>query len=160
TRSHSWVRATVAASCLGWLFCLGFVLGVGWLLDRSLAVIGPPLGPFGRCISGAGGEQTFQSGLIMTCGSRSSWNIILGLSPKAPSALLWSFAAIAACSIMLSILVVWLAAASVARVWQDKPLPRSVLWLQQTFCQPLLLKRLLSQWQERQLRRNPVGWLQ
>jgi ABC-type transport system involved in multi-copper enzyme maturation permease subunit len=61
---------------------------------------------------------------------------------------------------LLLLIMLRLAARNVRRTWQDKPRPPWQLWLEKTFCRPVLLRETLRRWLRWKLEHNPVGWLE
>ena len=53
-----------------------------------------------------------------------------------------------------------LAGAKTRRIWQEPPPSRQQIWLQQTFCTPVVWISFFRRWMKRKLEANPIGWLE
>ncbi len=55
---------------------------------------------------------------------------------------------------------VLVAGAKTRRSWQEEPPSRRQVWLQRTFCTPVLWVAFFRRWMRWKLERNPIGWLE
>jgi ABC-type transport system involved in cytochrome c biogenesis permease component len=57
-------------------------------------------------------------------------------------------------------MVIRLAGAKTRRIWQEPPPSHQQIWLQQTFCTPVVWISFFRRWMKRKLEANPIGWLE
>jgi len=55
---------------------------------------------------------------------------------------------------------IFLAGAKTRRIWQEPPPSPQQIWLQQTFCTPVVWISFFHRWMKRKLEANPIGWLE
>ena len=63
-------------------------------------------------------------------------------------------------SLLVLVAAVLVAGAKTRRSWQEEPPSRRQVWLQQTFCTPVLWVSFFQRWMRRKLEHNPIGWLE
>jgi hypothetical protein len=63
-------------------------------------------------------------------------------------------------SLLLLVVAVLVAGAKTRRSWQEEPPSRRQVWLERTFCTPVLWLSFFHRWMRRKLERNPIGWLE
>jgi ABC-type transport system involved in multi-copper enzyme maturation permease subunit len=77
----------------------------------------------------------------------------------AATQLVWASGKLAGVSLLALGIAILLAGAKTRRVWQEGPPSRGQVWLQRTFCRPILWVGLLHRWMRWKLDHNPIGWL-
>ena len=153
------IRALLSAGCLAFLFCLGFILGTGYL---AMAVFNV-LAPFMRRFHGGffplpdldmDRVVDFGAGLVLN--GDNVWQLA-----GWPSRLtLVSLGLSAGLSLLALWLLFLLVASRVKRVWCEPPPSARSVWLEKTLCTPVFFRRLFRRWMNWELERNPVGWLE
>jgi ABC-type transport system involved in multi-copper enzyme maturation permease subunit len=74
--------------------------------------------------------------------------------------LAWLAAVIFGISLLGLLMVIRLAGAKTRRIWQEQPPSPQKIWLQQTFCTPVLWISFFRRWMKHKLEANPIGWLE
>ncbi len=74
--------------------------------------------------------------------------------------LAWLVAVIFTISLLGLLMVIRLAGAKTRRIWQEQPPSHQQIWLQQTFCTPVVWISFFRRWMKRKLEANPIGWLE
>jgi ABC-type transport system involved in multi-copper enzyme maturation permease subunit len=74
--------------------------------------------------------------------------------------LAWLAAIIFTISLLGLLMVVHLAGAKTRRIWQEQPANPRQIWLQRTFCTPVIWLSFFRRWMKRKLEANPIGWLE
>ena len=74
--------------------------------------------------------------------------------------LTWLATVIFGISLLGLLMVIRLAGAKTRRIWQEPPPSRQQIWLQQTFCTPVVWISFFRRWMKRKLEANPIGWLE
>ena len=74
--------------------------------------------------------------------------------------LVWFSMIVITFSLLGSLLAIRLAGAKTGRVWRETPLSPRQVWLEKTFCTPIIWLSFFRAWMKRKLERNPVGWLE
>jgi len=153
------VRALLAAGGLGFLFCLGFILGTGAVWIGTADVFGQGIYT-GRLADLTEMNNLVGAGFDLALDSGESWQQAAGNPPAFYVVMLVSLALSAG----LSVLALWglflFAASSVKRVWREPPPSPQLAWLEKKFCTPLFFRGLFRRWMNWELERNPVGWLE
>jgi ABC-type transport system involved in multi-copper enzyme maturation permease subunit len=152
SRTH--IRALILAGCLGFLFCLGFILatgGVGIVVSYAMGFKGTTL--FSDLTEL---KNLYEAGTTLVLDTNNTWQlaarfnrhilISLGLSAGLSALALW----------MLFLLV----ASMVKHVWREPPPSARIVWLEKKFCTPVFFRRFFRRWMNWELERNPVGWLE
>jgi len=154
--SKAHVRALLAAGCLSFLFCIGFILGAGDVLVTLHHASWRP-GSFRTVVPGLiGSEGLAETGIWLVLDWNNAWRSAPGLYGQMLGAL--------GLSAGLSVLALWglglLAAWRVKRTWHEPPAWAGAVWLEKTLCTPILFRRWFRRWLNWELERNPVGWLE
>src|SRR5664280_1738223 len=63
-------------------------------------------------------------------------------------------------SLLMLVVAVLVAGAKTRRSWQEEPPSRRQVWLQRTFCTPVIWVTFFRRWMRWKLERNPIGWLE
>jgi ABC-type transport system involved in multi-copper enzyme maturation permease subunit len=74
--------------------------------------------------------------------------------------LAWLAALIFTISLLGLLTALHLAGAKTRRIWREPPPSRQQVWLQQTFCTPVVWISFFRRWMKRKLEANPIGWLE
>src|SRR5262249_1106770 len=148
-----WLRSLLLAALLSIGFLLVFAIGTGWAWTT---VITPGWmngweSRFGYALA-MGASLLTDSGRTGTC---VHWPSLVSTFQ-----LLGRFGEISFSSLLLLVLAVLVAGNQVRRSWQQQPLSRRRLWLDRTFCTPVVCVSFFRRWMRRKLERNPIGWLE
>lgn len=161
--SKGLMRALVCAIFLGFLFCLGLILGAGLIVNAVMAHLTPPPGQ----LEVLDPELCFQAGAFLMLDWDNGWqdNPMSGTGSFLSGGgsygwLLIAQAAVTALSVLALLLLFLYAASSVKRVWREPPPSARVIWLNQKFCTPVFFQRFFRRWLRWELERNPIGWLE
>lgn len=74
--------------------------------------------------------------------------------------LIWLAAVLFAFSLLGLVVVIAMAGAKTRRIWREPPPSAQQIWLQRTFCTPVVWIGFFRQWMKRKLETNPIGWLE
>jgi ABC-type transport system involved in multi-copper enzyme maturation permease subunit len=74
--------------------------------------------------------------------------------------LAWLAAVIFTISFLGFLMVLHLAGAKTRRIWQEPPPSSQQIWIQRTFCTPVIWLSFFRRWMKRKLEANPIGWLE
>jgi hypothetical protein len=74
--------------------------------------------------------------------------------------LIWLSALVFTISLLGLLTAIRLAGAKTRRIWREPPPSRQQVWLQQTFCTPVVWISFFRRWMKRKLEANPIGWLE
>ena len=88
------------------------------------------------------------------------WKQILQGLPQAQAALVGSALGGGLLSFGGLVLVLQIASVSVRRHWREEPPSAQRVWLERTFCTPILGRAFFRRWMQRKLNHNPIGWLE
>ncbi len=106
-------------------------------------------------------EDFFQRAYLFVSNDVVFWFIHLSGVPTAGLAnLLWAAAAVGAISLLTLVVALQIAARNVRRRWQEEPPSARQVWLEQTFCTPVLWLTTFRRWMRWKLDHNPIGWLE
>src|SRR5262249_41815445 len=141
------------AALLSLGFLLVFAMGTGWAWTT---VITP--GWMNGWESRFGYALAMGASLLTDSGGTGTWVDWLRL--VSTSQLLRAFGEISFASLLLLVLATLIAGNQVRRSWQQKPLSRQRLWLDRTFCTPVVCVSFFRRWMQRKLEKNPMGWLE
>src|SRR5260221_726170 len=147
-----WLRALAWAALLAVLFGMYFA-GLNCLL-LSTAVSPYLLRPWIV-------EYYCQTAYLLATNDYVLWPVLLsGIPPAAQTKLLWTAAALGTVSLLALVRTMQIAAGTVRRRWQEEPPSAQRVWLEQTFCRPVLWLTLFRRWMRWKLDHNPIGWLE
>jgi ABC-type transport system involved in multi-copper enzyme maturation permease subunit len=149
--NKKWLRAMFWAGFLAIAFVLALGTAVGELLVRVYA----PSGYFGWRESS---DFAFTLGLGFILGL--DWRYMAIAQGARMGQMLWVIGQITLLSMAALLLAVVLAGVKTRMVWQEEPPSRSQVWLEKTFCTPVLWLSFFRRWMRRILERNPMGWLE
>ncbi len=148
--SKVWLRALLWAGILAIAFFLILATAAGWFLLQTLrAKVPGQVDVRWDYLLGAG------FGLLVNFGGWVGYGRWVSLS-----ALVWAVSQTTVLSLLVLVAAVLAAGAKTHRCWQEEPPSRQQVWLQQTFCTPVLLLSFFRRWMRRKLERNPIGWLE
>jgi ABC-type transport system involved in multi-copper enzyme maturation permease subunit len=77
-----------------------------------------------------------------------------------PGQTVWEFFQLMVLSVFALFLVILMAGRKTRRVWQEGPPSEFQVWLQKTFCTPIIWRAFFKRWLRSRLLRNPIGWLE
>jgi ABC-type transport system involved in multi-copper enzyme maturation permease subunit len=150
--SRAWLRALLLAMVLACAFLLLFSGATGWLTLHAINLRTP-----GR--AGMYWDHALAAGLtvVTTVGGQfylyywgwSGGSIVPGVLARASAFSLLALAGAVA-----------LAGVSLRFSWREEPPSAGRLWLERTFCTPVLWRPLLRRWMRWKLEHNPIGWLE
>ena len=149
--SRTWTRALLGAAVLAVLFALALGASAGVFLFPAFTGKGLPRGyypsPLFALLTGGGFVANWLG----------AWPAYLRVASSPP--LLWAAGQIAVLALLVLAVAIVVAGARTQRVWQEEPPSQRQLWLQATFCRPILWVSLLRGWMRWKLEHNPIGWL-
>jgi hypothetical protein len=103
-------------------------------------------------------ERTLATGLFVFANMSQDWsNSLRWLSP---GNLFWALGQTTVVSLLMLVVAVLVAGAKTRRSWQEEPPSKRRVWLERTFCTPVLWLTFFRRWMRRKLERNPIGWLE
>jgi ABC-type transport system involved in multi-copper enzyme maturation permease subunit len=106
-------------------------------------------------------QEVFAAGVVLTVNLQDVWKQVVTTLPRAAHfSVLRSAALGSSVSLFGLFLILQMAARNVQRGWREESASPRLLWLQRTFCTPVLWRRLFRRWMRRKLERNPIGWLE
>lgn len=149
--NKKWLGAMVWAGILAVLFVVALGSAAGELVFRIYA----PSGYMGLSVSS---DFAFLLGLGVILGL--DWRYTAIARTVSPGQLIWVVGLLALISLLALAFSVLVAGAKTRRVWQEEPPSARQIWLEQTFCTPVLWLSFFRSWMRRKLERNPMGWLQ
>jgi len=153
------LRALLSACCLGFLFCLAFILGTGAVSIWTADVLGPSVYT-GSLIDLTDMGNLFGAGIEMVLGHNDRWLQAAGPRSAFFGWMLISLVLTAGLSVLALWTLFFLVASRVKHIWREPPPSARVVWLEKKFCTPVFFRRLLRRWMNWELERNPVGWLE
>jgi ABC-type transport system involved in multi-copper enzyme maturation permease subunit len=149
--SKAWLRALLGAASLALVFLVLSTTGAGWFLIEAVSVRRP--GQFGVTW-----DSAQQAGFGLVTDIQRFW--VNSSRWVSPSMLVWVFGKTTSCSLLALAAAVLVAGAKTRRSWQELPPSPRQLWLERTFCRPVLWVTFLRRWMRWKLERNPIGWLE
>jgi ABC-type transport system involved in cytochrome c biogenesis permease component len=143
-RTRALLRAAILA--FAFFFVLGAGTGVGlmWALNTKRA---------GQSEINLDYALAAGCGFLMDIGGH--WSSLASIRQ-----LVWVIGQVSICSLFVSAAVVVASGSKIRRSWQEEPPTRRQVWLQQTFCTPVLWVAFFRRWMRRKLEHNPIGWLE
>jgi ABC-type transport system involved in multi-copper enzyme maturation permease subunit len=149
--NRAWTRALVGAVVLALLFVLALGISAGVLLFPAITGRGTPRGyypsPLFALLTGGGFVGNWLG----------VWPTYLRLAMA--TQLMWAAGKLAGFSLLALAAAILVAGAKMQRVWREGPPSPSQVWLEATFCRPILWVALLRHWMRWKLEHNPIGWL-
>jgi ABC-type transport system involved in multi-copper enzyme maturation permease subunit len=149
--SKAWHRALLLAGILAFAFFVLSQYSVGWILVRLIRSVRPNLYDIDW-------QRLWAIGFCVVTMNRDFWAGYLGMGPA-----LRVFPALGGAtlfSLLVLVAAVLIAGAKTRRSWQEEPPSPQLVWLQRTFCTPVLWLVFFRRWMRRKLERNPIGWLE
>jgi ABC-type transport system involved in multi-copper enzyme maturation permease subunit len=149
--NRTWTRALLGSFVLALLFLLVLGTAAGFFLF-----------PVFNRRSPQGFHPSLLYALLTGGGFIGNW---LGAWPAymrvsaSNAQLIWAAGKIASFSLLALAAAIKVAGAKTQRVWQEGPPSQQQLWLQATFCRPILWVGFLRRWMRWKLEHNPIGWL-
>ncbi len=150
--SKAWLRALLLAAILACFFLLVLWLGTGWLLFLSYTP------PARTRYPTHWNEFAVGAGFMFLTNAGGNWSAIIRWAGLRQ--MFWTLGETSGFSLLALLAALLVAGAKTRRSWQEGPPSRQQVWLERTFCTPVLWVSLLRRWMRRRLERNPVGWLE
>jgi len=149
--SKAWLRALLGAATLAAAFFALLLTGAGWFLLEAVNARRPGQVEINL-------DYVQQAGIGLVADVQGQW----AHYPRWASAsiLVWALGKTTVCSMVALLVAVLVAGAKIRRSWQEQPPSRRQVWLQRTFCTPVLWLSFFRRWMRRKLERNPIGWLE
>jgi ABC-type transport system involved in multi-copper enzyme maturation permease subunit len=149
--SKAWMRALLGAATLAIAFFLLLVTGAGWFLLTTSS-----FGPAG--LIEISWDRSLSAGLLLLANATDGWLIYgrWGLLRQMTLAL----GETTVVSLLLLVVAVLAAGAKIRHAWQEEPPSQRQVWLERTFCTPVLWLSFFHRWMRWKLERNPIGWLE
>jgi len=155
--SGVWTRVAVWAGILSAAFCLLFLLIYLLILSASTFSLGRFLGQ----MIDAQLVSSLMEGFRMATDWDRCWAEVLSrFGTSARAGCLGGSALTAAVSLLGLLLAIRFVAGRVRRIWQEEPPSQRLIWLENTFCRPVVFSRFFNRWMKHKLESNPVGWLE
>jgi ABC-type transport system involved in multi-copper enzyme maturation permease subunit len=145
--NRAWTRALLGAVLLSLVFMLVLGVTAGMFLLPAFARRSAYPNPLYALLIGGGFVGNWLG----------VWPTYMRVAAAAP--LLWATGKLAMVSLLALLVAILAAGAQTRRVWQEGPPSKRQLWLERTFCRPILWVGLLRQWMRWKLQHNPIGWL-
>jgi ABC-type transport system involved in multi-copper enzyme maturation permease subunit len=152
--NRAWTRALLGAVLLALLFLLALGICAGVFILPAMTrrgVLGGVLGPYVPTL------YLVLTGLGFIANGLGVWAAYLRVAVA--SQLLWAAAKLVCVSLIALAAAILVAGAKTQRVWQEGPPSPQQVWLEKTFCRPILWVSFLRQWMRWKLEHNPIGWL-
>jgi hypothetical protein len=145
------MRALLGAATLAIAFFLLLVTGAGWFLLTTSS-----FGPAG--LIEISWDRSLSAGLLLLANATDGWLIYgrWGLLRQMTLAL----GETTVVSLLLLVVAVLAAGAKIRHAWQEEPPSQRQVWLERTFCTPVLWLSFFHRWMRWKLERNPIGWLE
>jgi len=149
--NKEWLRALVGAALLACAFLLLLCAGTGWFLLHTVS-------PGQLRQFDINWDRSVGAGLFVLSNVSYDWSSYFpwGSTGKMSSAL----GQTTLVSLLMLVAAVLVAGAKTRRSWQEEPPSRRQVWMQRTFCTPVLWLSFFRRWMRRKLERNPIGWLE
>src|ERR1035437_9174566 len=146
-----WLRALVGAALLACAFLILLCAGTGWFLLHTVSA--GQLRQFD-----ISWDRSLAAGLFILANVSYDWSSYFpwGSTGKMFSALGHTTVV----SLLMLVAALLVAGAKTRRSWQEEPPSRRQVWLQRTFCTPVLWLSFFRRWMRWKLEHNPIGWLE
>lgn len=161
--SKTWGRAVLRAVLFAMFFLLVVSMLAGWCLasilrSGSASFWGSPVSAFFQ-LDPSKWDYLFVTGIGFIS------NLSAGFAgfvfrTVTNGQLIWLAILVMTTSLLGSILAVRLAGTKTGRIWRETPLSPRQVWLEKTFCTPVIWISFFHRWMKRKLEKNPVGWLE
>jgi ABC-type transport system involved in multi-copper enzyme maturation permease subunit len=149
--SKAWLRALLGAAVLACYFLLLLCAGAGWLLLHAVSASRPGQFPISW-------DQSAAAGIFVLVNISEDWSRFFRWGSL--SQMFWALGQTTLVSFLMLVVAVLVAGAKTRRSWQEEPPSRRQVWVQRTFCTPVLWLGFFHRWMRRRLERNPIGWLE
>ena len=150
--NRRWTRALLWALLLACLFVLMLGMSAGVFIWPAIVRRGFPGLYYPSLL------YALLTGVGFMANGLGVWPAYLRLASMAP--LLWAAGKLAALSLLVLAASIFAAGAKTQRVWQEGPPSQAQIWLEATFCRPILWVGVLRHWMRWKLEHNPIGWLE
>jgi ABC-type transport system involved in multi-copper enzyme maturation permease subunit len=149
--TKEWLRSLLGAALLACAFLMLLCAGAGCFL-LHVANAGRP-GQFEMTW-----DRALATGLFVFANMSQGWSN--NFRWVAPGNLFWALGETTLVSLLMLVVAVLVAGAKTRRSWQEEPPSRRQVWLERTFCTPVIWLSFFRRWMRRKLERNPIGWLE
>lgn len=151
--AKAWVRAQLFACLLGVSFCIAFI----YLTGTNILISVKTGLRYGATLH----DQVLLAGLFGATDGGGAWGRMLGSLGRAQQwSLLMGEGRMALLSVLVLLAAVGVAAGNLRRSWQEAPPSARQLWVEETFCTPIVWVSFFHRWMRRKLEKNPIGWLE
>jgi ABC-type transport system involved in multi-copper enzyme maturation permease subunit len=149
--NKEWLRALVGAALLASASLILLCAGTGWFLLHTVSA--GQLRQFD-----ISWDRSLVAGLFNLTNVSYDWSSYFpwGSTGKMFSAL----GQTTVVSLLMLVSAVLVAGAKTRRSWQEEPPSRRQVWMQRTFCTPVLWLSFFRRWMRWKLEHNPIGWLE
>lgn len=161
--SKTWGGAILRAAILALFFLLLMAVVAGWGLASVLrsgkaSFWGSPVSAFFE-LEPSRWDYVFLTGIgFLTNLSAGFATFVFRTTTNGQ--LVWLSIIVSTISLLGSLLAICLAGTKTSRVWQEAPPSPHQVWLEKTFCTPIIWLSFFRAWMKRKLEKNPVGWLE
>jgi ABC-type transport system involved in multi-copper enzyme maturation permease subunit len=152
--SKTWGRAVLRAA----LFALFFLLVLATIAGLCLTSMMRP-GSARVLISYSFWDYTFLAGFGFITNLMGTFGAFI-FRAMTNGQICWFAGFVSAASFLGLGLAILLAGAKTRRIWQEPPPSAQQIWLQETFCRPIVWISFFHSWMKRKLEANPIGWLE
>jgi ABC-type transport system involved in multi-copper enzyme maturation permease subunit len=149
--SKAWLRALLGAALLSCAFLLFLSAAAGWFLLQTVSASRPGQLELSW-------DRSLATGLFVFTRLGEDWFSFFRWS--SPGRLFWALGQTSLVSLLLLVAAILVAGLKTRRSWQEEPPSRRQVWLERTFCTPVLWLSFFRRWMRRKLERNPIGWLE
>lgn len=156
--SKTWGRAVIRGAILALLFLSTMALVAGWCLTSMLRS-GRAAPWISRSFPDLNLDYAFLLGIgFITNLSRGLAIVIFRTITNGQ--LIWFAMVIVTASLLGLAIAIRMAGAKTRRIWQEPPPSPHQIWLQKTFCTPIVWIAFFRRWMKHKLEVNPIGWLE
>ena len=149
--TREWMRALLGAALLASAFLLLLCAAAGWFLLQAVSASRPLQFEISW-------DRALATGLFVFANMSQDWSN--SLRWLAPGKRFMAIGQTTAVSLLMLVVAVLVAGAKIRRSWQEEPPSKRRVWLERTFCTPVLWLAFFRRWMRRKLERNPIGWLE
>ena len=149
--NQEWLRSILGAAMLSCAFLMLLCAGVGWLLLHAVST--------SQLVQyEISWDRSVATGLFVLANVSDDWSGFFRWG--SPGKAFLALAQTTLVSFAMLVAAVLVAGVKTRRSWQEEPPSRRQVWVQRTFCTPVLWLGFFRRWMRRKLERNPIGWLE
>jgi ABC-type transport system involved in multi-copper enzyme maturation permease subunit len=161
--SKTWGGAILRGAIFTMLFLLLMAIVAGWCLASVLrsgraSFWGSPVSAFVE-LEPSRWDYVFLTGIGFITNLSAGFAAFV-FRTVTNGQLVWLSIIVVTISLLGSLLAICLAGIKTGRVWREAPPSPHQVWLEKTFCTPIIWLSFFRAWMRRKLERNPVGWLE